>query len=78
MINDLKRIKSESDRGNYGLKAHLFRELYNKNPEAFHVDSREGGVVGITHGPTGFRFHIRIDQAPTGLSKSVPRAILGE
>jgi hypothetical protein len=65
----LKQLKQESDRGNYSEKQRLFRMLYEQDPDSFEVDSTDKDVTGITHKPTGFRFHIKTVAVPAALSK---------
>lgn len=54
----LLAAKRESDRRNYAAKASIIRQLIAESPDDFVVDSEEGGVVGLTHAPTGFRVHM--------------------
>jgi len=42
----------------YRGKYMLLRQLMQKYPEAFVVDSPEGKYHGITHQPTGYQFHV--------------------
>ena len=67
-LDKLHELKRESDRGNYVRKHKLFRELYKNNPESFEINSSEAGILGITHNPTGYRFHIPADKAPGNLT----------
>jgi hypothetical protein len=58
MIAELLQAKRFSDRGEYDRKMVLMRRLLAERPDEFMIDSREGGIVGLTHTPTGFRIHI--------------------
>ena len=67
VLDDLKRAKAESDRKNYPAKHEILRRLMKKWPAAFAVDSRGGHAVGVTHAPTGFRFHLPATAVPGDL-----------
>lgn len=54
----LIRLKKESDRRNYAAKHRIATELIRESPDEFMVDSEERDIMGITHAPTGFRFHL--------------------
>lgn len=54
----LLEAKAESDRKNYARKHMILRRLIREAPADFVVDSAAGGVVGVTHRPTGFRVHL--------------------
>ena len=69
-LDDLKGAKQESDRGNYGAKYAAVRRLMQASPGDFAVDSRTGHVVGITHTPTGFRFHVPHNVVPTAYKQA--------
>jgi superfamily II DNA or RNA helicase len=56
-LDMLLLAKAESDRGNYGAKHSIMRDLIRAHPEHFRVDSEEGGFVGLTH-RTNFRMHL--------------------
>jgi len=58
LIQSLLLLKKESDRRNYTEKHRLATDLIRKNPGDFEIDSRERDVVGVTHRPSGFRFHL--------------------
>ncbi len=53
----LAEAKDRSDLGAYGGKHALIRQHMDKNPQAWKVDS-VGRVWGVTHVPTGYRFHV--------------------
>lgn len=56
-VLQLLAAKQESDRRNYKAKHHILQRLTAMNPAAFKVDSQKGGIVGLTHQPSGFRMH---------------------
>lgn len=66
---DLKAAKEHSDKGEYGHKTQLVRNLLHSYPQDFVVDSPEGQFVGITHVPTGFKMHISRAIVPLELFK---------
>jgi 8-oxo-dGTP pyrophosphatase MutT (NUDIX family) len=57
ILNQLKSVKSDSDVGDYSSKNYKLQQLVSKYPDQFIVDSDDGKYPGITHTPTGFRFH---------------------
>jgi hypothetical protein len=54
----LLAAKAESDRRNYAAKHALIRQLLRERPDDFFVDSESGGILGLTHQPSGFRMHV--------------------
>jgi hypothetical protein len=68
-LNDLITAKEHSDKGEYGHKTQLVRNLLHSYPQDFVVDSPEGQFVGITHVPTGFKMHISRAVVPLELFK---------
>lgn len=69
-LEDLITAKGHSDKGDYGSKTHLVRNLLHKFPKDFVVDTPEGQFVGITHVPTGFKMHISRAVVPLELFKT--------
>ena len=57
VLADLKRAKSESDRGNYKAKHQILSKLLDEHPGAFVQDSTSGSMIGLTHPATGFKIH---------------------
>jgi hypothetical protein len=57
-LADLRMLKARSDERRYREKAKIARQLIEQSPEDFYEDSSERGIVGLTHAPTGFRFHL--------------------
>jgi hypothetical protein len=57
LIGRLLKAKEHSDRGNYPAKHAVLRSLLRENPRSFRIDSRRGGMVGLTH-ESGFRIHM--------------------
>jgi hypothetical protein len=58
LIRLLLDLKGASDRRDYERKHQLARMLIKQNPDQFMVDSEERDIMGITHQPTGFQFHL--------------------
>lgn len=58
IIAKLKNVKDLSDKKQYRAKHARAMELINKYPDKFVIDSEGAGIVGVTHKPTGFRFHL--------------------
>lgn len=56
-IEELKAVKKDSDARNWKAKHARLRELIRRYPDDFAIDSRQGNLVGVTHIPTGFRYH---------------------
>jgi hypothetical protein len=65
----LKEIKRMSDAREYTAKAEALRALMQAAPENWVVDSDdpESPVLGLTHQPTGFRFHLPRERMVPGL-----------
>jgi hypothetical protein len=57
-VSDLKQAKGYSDVRQYGAKHSLVNQLVRQAPAEFYIDSEQGGIVGLTHQPTGFRIHV--------------------
>ena len=64
-LDQLKRAKGLSDQRNYGQKNQVLRQLIQKHPDDFIIDSQEGDIIGITHRPTKFRIHMQRSSFPT-------------
>jgi hypothetical protein len=58
VMPQLLAAKHRSDVGDYAAKHAILRELLRKSPSDFFVDDPEGKYHGITHRPTGFRYHL--------------------
>lgn len=63
VLDQLLRAKALSDRGNYAGKHRILSQLIRRAPADFLVDDPAAHHPGVTHSPTGFRFH-----APAGLA----------
>lgn len=58
-VDVLLEAKQRSDRKDYGGKRSILESLIHSRPNEFEMDSSDGrGIVGVTHTPTGFRFHM--------------------
>lgn len=61
--------KGRSDQGDYAKKTEMIRQLMAERPDEFIVDSDEGHVLGLTHTPTNFRFHLERAAVPAGIQR---------
>jgi hypothetical protein len=68
VLTELLRAKEESDKKNYRAKHDILRRLIRSDPDAFHIDSEAGSIVGLTH-RSGFRIHTRRDTLPAVLRR---------
>jgi len=50
-LDQLRLAKQHSDRGDYGSKHMIARQLMTEAPDDFEIDSEYGNVVGVTHSP---------------------------
>ena len=66
-IDRLLEAKKESDRRNYRAKHDIMRAPMQASPHEFHIDSEANGIVGVTHGPSGFRMHLPRHVLPAGI-----------
>lgn len=57
-LSVLLQAKVRSDARDYRQKYQLIRQLMQQDPRAFVVDSPVGKYHGVTHVPTGFKFHL--------------------
>jgi hypothetical protein len=57
-LQQLKKAKAYSDVRDYPRKVAILRSLIQESPSDFSIDSRDKGIVGVTHKPTGFRIHM--------------------
>lgn len=73
---DLRRVKQFSDLGTpegYASKTRLLRDLIQRDPAAWRVDSvLNNAFVGVTHAPTGWRYHVRTNDVRDLLPVSPP------
>lgn len=69
-LETLIAAKSRSDERKYAAKHILIRQMMNARPDDFAIDSDDGrGIVGVTHRPTGFRFHMPKQKVKPGIEK---------
>lgn len=72
----LQQAKAESDTGNYGAKSFQLNKLMTQAPADFVVDSNSYSPhPGITHVPTGFRFHVPRSAIPPQIVKTAAAKI---
>lgn len=69
-FSDLQLAKRLSDQGHYDAKHELLRRLIQAEPGGFSVDSQQRDLYGVTHSPTGFRYHMPMRAAPAELRKT--------
>jgi hypothetical protein len=67
IILKLREAKAHSDAKRYDRKNAILRELMSKAPNEWHVDDPLPYHMGITHGPTKFRFHADPAIIPPGV-----------
>lgn len=73
-LETLLAAKSRSDERKYAAKHILLRQMMNARPDDFTIDSDDGrGIVGVTHRPTGFRFHMPKQKVKPGIEKMAGR-----
>jgi hypothetical protein len=63
-IEALRQVKVESDRRNWSAKHKALRDMIDKYPKDFKLDSEDGSIVGVTH-KSGFRFHMPRQVVPS-------------
>lgn len=64
-LQQLIRLKQLSDQGRYRDKSQIARALITSRPDEFFIDSDDHPYVyGLTHRPTGFRFHLPRHEVP--------------
>lgn len=66
VIQGLLEAKRLSDRRDYRGKHQKLRELIEKYPDDFYIDSQQGNMVGITH-KSGFQIHAPLKILPVKL-----------
>lgn len=72
LVPQLRRAKAESDRRNYRAKHKILRQLMQQNPEQWIIDQPDPLVPGITHAPTGFRYHLPFNVIPDNVKLASP------
>jgi hypothetical protein len=69
----LLQAKKSSDVKDYGEKNRILRELLNKSPEEFVIDSDlNSRFSGITHVPTKFKIHVPRNIIPDAVKRQPP------
>jgi uncharacterized membrane protein (UPF0127 family) len=60
LIDKLRQIKQLSDLKKYKDKHERVRQIVLAHPEQFYIDSEDvaTNIVGVTHRPSGFEFHV--------------------
>jgi hypothetical protein len=73
----LHKAKAFSDEGDYREKAKIIHAMMAGNPQDWAIDQDEPGnyVYGVTHVPTGFRFHLPKTQVTPGVPNKAPAPI---
>ena len=69
-LADLQTAKHKSDRGEYKAKAALLNSMMSAHPDQFIVDYTGKGHPGITHVPTGFKFHTPLKSIPGAVKRA--------
>lgn len=65
----LQEAKARSDVRDYAGKHAKLRQLLEKYPSDFYIDSQNGNIVGITHARTGFQIHAPMNVLPPGIRR---------
>jgi len=68
----LRAAKLYSDAGNYRAKVDVLRRLVRKDPASWAVDSYQDATVGLTHVPSGWRYHLPKSQIVDLLPQADP------
>jgi hypothetical protein len=66
----LQQAKSYSDKRDYYSKHAKLRQLIEKYPSDFYIDSEQGNIVGVTHRPTNFKMHAPRHVLPPGIRRT--------
>jgi DNA-directed RNA polymerase beta subunit len=73
VLDQLKQLKAFSDKRRYAEKNALARKLISAARDEYFIDSDDGrGIVGITHRPSGFRFHMPAAQMDPSFRAAPP------
>jgi hypothetical protein len=70
VLTTLLQAKQLSDMRDYAGKHTKLRELIEKYPDDFTIDSRDDNIVGLTHSKTGFRVHAPLKVLPENFIKN--------
>lgn len=70
-LSELHAIKELSDRHDYAQKARHLRDMVMAAPGDWEVDSEKDGITGITHRPSGYRYHLPRASVPAILRKDI-------
>lgn len=65
----LQKAKQHSDRKEWQPKHVIIRNLMDKSPGDWHVDSDDGRIVGVTH-KSGFQFHMPKHTVPLHIKRA--------
>lgn len=68
-LQQLLEAKRVADLHDYKTKAMIIQGLLSRYPNDFVIDSSDARIAGITHLPTGFRFHLPHSKIPVKLKK---------
>lgn len=67
-LKKLLEAKKMSDQNKYGDKNTILKDLFDRYPKEFKVDSHlDGKYVGVTHKPTNFKIHAPRNLIPIGI-----------
>lgn len=75
-VANLRAIKALSDQKAYADKHARLRTLMLQNPQHWAIDSETGRFYGITHQPTGFRFHMPKTVVPDAITRPMAAPVL--
>jgi hypothetical protein len=78
LLEQLQFIQQLSDNRAYAAKSAQLRKLMLSNPENWYIDEELQRFYGITHRPTGYRFHLPKTHVPADISKTLTKtSVLG-
>lgn len=70
-LPELHKAKKLSDSKDYKGKSNIIRNMMVEEPGEWEIDSDDGkGIAGITHKPTGYRFHLPKAHIPYTVPKA--------
>ena len=71
---NLGKAKEKSDAKDWNSKHHLVRQMIEDAPDEWRIDSEDKGLTGVTHNPTGYRYHLPHHIVPSSLRNKTAAA----
>ncbi len=69
VLKYLQEAKLKSDQHDYAGKHAILQEVMRKDPAAWQID-KQGRMAGVTHTPTGFKFHMPVGMIVPGIQSA--------